>query len=63
MCAYLGILLGSLEQSTSTNSVWAVGQKLRFGFAQMIPRGSWLRKGMYGAEFCVFSFFCEGLAF
>jgi hypothetical protein len=37
--------------------------KLRFGFAQAIPRGSWLRKGMYGAEFCVFFSFVQALHF
>jgi hypothetical protein len=40
----IGILLGSLVRLTSTKSVWPCGAKLRFGFAQVIPGESWLRK-------------------
>jgi hypothetical protein len=52
----IGILLGSLVWLTSTKSVWACGAKLRFGFAQAILRGSWLRKVCVEQSFGFLSF-------
>jgi hypothetical protein len=50
------ILLGSLVRLTSTKSVWPCGAKLRFGFAQVIPGESWLRKVRIVQSFGFLSF-------
>jgi hypothetical protein len=52
----IGILLGSLVRLTSTKSVWSCGAKLRFGFAQVIPRGSWLQRVCIEQSFGFLSF-------
>jgi hypothetical protein len=52
----IGILFGSVVQLTSTKSVWPCGAKFRFGFAQVFPGESWLRKVCIEHSFGFLSF-------